>query len=42
MLNRTVNQGNKENLASAKPSGAGGRLSCTYASRKYITESYTF
>jgi len=21
----------KENLASAKPSGAGGRLSCTYA-----------
>ena len=32
----------KENLVSAKPSGAGGRLSCTYASRKYITECYTF
>ena len=27
----------KENLASVKASGAGGRLSCTYTSRKYIT-----
>ena len=31
----------KENLASDKPSGAGASLSCTYAARKYITESYT-
>jgi len=32
----------KEDLASAKPSGAGGRLSSIYAYRKYITFSYTF
>jgi hypothetical protein len=39
-----MNGGNffKVNLASAKPSGADDRLSCTYAARKYITVSYTF
>ena len=43
--------GSKENLASAKPSGAGDRLKCADVlpkdgemgpSRKYITKSYTF